>query len=623
MGKYSWSKLMFLTMLIMVLALAACGGGSDEETSEEEGSGDTGSEESTEEGSEEETEEGSDDSASAEDIYNYEDFNKTVSNDGEVTGEGTLNVGLTSDTPFEGTLNFNLYQGNPDFEVISLFDEPLLTMDEDFQFTNDGAMTFEVNEDDNTVTFTLNEDVTWHDGEPATIEDYVYAYEVIGHPEYPGIRGATDGFTLLEGYNEYKAGEADEISGIEVIDEQTAVFTYTELAPSLTAGGFWYYLMPEHHYEGVEIADMAEAPQTRENPLGIGPYKVDSVTPGEAVVMSKFEDYWRGEPNLDGIELSVVSPSSVANAMETGEIDLAINFPTDQFPDVSEMEGVEWLANIEGSYTYIGFKLGEWNEDEGRVDYKPEEMKMGDPELRRAMWHAMDNDAVGERFYNGLRWKATTLITPYHANWHDDSVEVPEYDPDQANQILDEAGYEDTDGDGFRETPEGEPLEINFASMSGGDIAEPLANYYIQSWKDIGLNVQLTNGRLIEFNTFYDMLENDDPEVDVYQGAWGVGSDVDPYGLYGPDVDFNYPRYESEESTQLMEEGNSPEAFDVETRQEIYNEWQELMVEEMPVVPTLYRSFVVPVNDRVVNYSIELGFNEETAPYNWGVTETE
>ncbi|WP_031547784.1 oligopeptide ABC transporter substrate-binding protein [Salinicoccus luteus] len=623
MGKYSWSKLMFLTMLIMVLALAACGGGSEEETSEEEGSGDTGSEESTEEGSEEETEEGSDDSASAEDIYNYEDFNKTVSNDGEVTGEGTLKVGLTSDTPFEGTLNFNLYQGNPDFEVISLFDEPLLTMDEDFQFTNDGAMTFEVNEDDNTVTFTLNEDVTWHDGEPATIEDYVYAYEVIGHPEYPGIRGATDGFTLLEGYNEYKAGEADEISGIEVIDEQTAVFTYTELAPSLTAGGFWYYLMPEHHYEGVEIADMAEAPQTRENPLGIGPYKVDSVTPGEAVVMSKFEDYWRGEPNLDGIELSVVSPSSVANAMETGEIDLAINFPTDQFPDVSEMEGVEWLANIEGSYTYIGFKLGEWNEDEGRVDYKPEEMKMGDPELRRAMWHAMDNDAVGERFYNGLRWKATTLITPYHANWHDDSVEVPEYDPDQANQILDEAGYEDTDGDGFRETPEGEPLEINFASMSGGDIAEPLANYYIQSWKDIGLNVQLTNGRLIEFNTFYDMLENDDPEVDVYQGAWGVGSDVDPYGLYGPDVDFNYPRYESEESTQLMEEGNSPEAFDVERRQEIYNEWQALMVEEMPVVPTLYRSFVVPVNERVVNYSIDLGFNEETAPYNWGVTETE
>ena len=159
--------------------------------------------------------------------------------------------------------------------------------------------------------------------------------------------------------------------------------------------------------------------------------------------------------------------------------------------------------------------------------------------------------------------------------------------------------------------------------MSGGDVAEPLANYYIQSWREVGLNVVKTNGRLIEFNTFYDMVENDDPEVDIYQGAWGVGSDVDPYGLYGPDVPFNYPRYATEESTQLMEEGNSPDAFDVEQRQEIYNEWQALMVEEMPVVPTLYRSYVVPVNERVANYSIELGYNEETLPYNWGVTETE
>src|SRR5699024_10524737 len=125
--------------------------------------------------------------------------------------------------------------------------------------------------------------------------------------------------------------------------------------------------------------------------VGFGPYKVESITPGEALVMTKFEVYWRGEPQLDGIELSVVSPSSIANAMETCETDVAINFPTYQFPDVCEMEGVEWLANIEGSYTYIGFKLGEWNDEEGHVEYKPDEMKMGDKELRRAMWHAMDN----------------------------------------------------------------------------------------------------------------------------------------------------------------------------------------------------------------------------------------
>ena len=609
MTKISWSRLLFLMMLALVLALAACGGGSSEEETADEESGDDAS-------SEGETAEGGGE------IYNYEDFPKTVSNTGEPSGEGTLNIGYSSDTPFEGTLNWAFYNGAPDADMMAHFDEAVLSMNADFQYTNEGAMQYEVNEDDNTVTFTLNEGVKWHDGEPVTIQDYVSSYEVIGHPDYDGVRGSTDGFTLIEGFDEYKTGEADEISGIEIVDEQTAVFTYKELAPSLTAGGFWSYAFPTHHYEGVEVAEMPEAPQTRENPIGIGPYKVDSIVSGESISMSKFEDYWRGEPGLEKVNARVVATSSVSSAMESGEIDYAINFPTDQYPDVAEMEGVEWLSNVEGSYTYIGFKLGSWNADEGKVDYKPEEMKMGDVELRRAMWHAIDNDTVGERFYNGLRWKASSLITPYHANWHEE-IEVPGYDPEEANRILDEAGYEDTDGDGLREDPDGEPLEIKFASMSGGDIAEPLANYYIQSWRDVGLNVVLTNGRLIEFNSFYDMVENDDPEIDIYQGAWGVGSDVDPSGLYGPTAPFNYTRYETEEATALLEQGNSEEALDIDRRKEIYNEWAELMAQDIPVIPTLYRAFVVPVNERVINYSEDYEYNEDTLWYRVGVEETE
>src|SRR5699024_9955793 len=93
-------------------------------------------------------------------------------------------------------------------------------------------------------------------------------------PDYDGVRGSDDGFTLIEGYEEYQSGDADEISGIEVKDDKTAVFHYKELAPSLTAGGFWAYLFPEHYYEGVEVKDMSASDQTRKNPIGIGPYKV-------------------------------------------------------------------------------------------------------------------------------------------------------------------------------------------------------------------------------------------------------------------------------------------------------------------------------------------------------------
>src|SRR5690625_610560 len=103
------------------------------------------------------------------------------------------------------------------------------------------------------------------------------------------------------------------------------------------------------------------------------------------------------------------------------------------------------------------------------------------------------------------------------------------------------------------------------------------------------------------------VMVNDDPEVDIYMGAWSVGSDVDPAGLYGPDAMFNFPRYENEENSRLLEEGVSLDSFDLEHRQDVYKEWQELMVEEVPVFPTLYRALLVPVNDKIVNYTIDDG----------------
>ncbi len=151
------------------------------------------------------------------------------------------------------------------------------------------------------------------------------------------------------------------------------------------------------------------------------------------------------------------------------------------------------------------------------------------------MWHAMDNEVIGEEMYHGLRFPATTLIIPVFASFHDATNPGRAYDPEKAKALLDEAGFEDVDGDGFREDADGNEFVLNFASMEGGEVAEPIANWYIQNWADVGIKVQLTDGRLHEFNSFYDMVEADDPKIDIYQGAWGTGSDPDPEGLYGRD----------------------------------------------------------------------------------------
>ncbi|AIF44248.1 oligopeptide ABC transporter substrate-binding protein [Virgibacillus sp. SK37] len=595
MKKVRLGKLFFALMVVFLLVLAACNSSTSKE-GEAEGDKEKKTEEKGKEEKKEEKKDG---------LYSIDDFSNIKTNEGEAIDGGTFTFGLVSDSAFEGTLNWNFYSGDPDAQILDWFDEGLLDWDENYVYTNDGAATYEVSEDGRVFTFKIRDNVNWHDGNPVTAEDWLFAHEVIGHPEYDGVRYGSD-FTNIEGMEAYHNGEADTISGIKVIDDKTLEITYIESTPSLVTGGIWSYPLAKHIFGDMKVADISSSAEVREKPIGFGPFKVESIVPGESVVMSKNEDYWRGEPKLDEVTVKVINPNVVVQELETGGVDTVSSFPVDQYPKNAEMSNVEYLGMIDRAYTYIGFKLGTWDKEKKEVKPNPD-AKMADVNLRKAMWHAVDNNAVGEKFYNGLRWNATTLIPPSHPEFHDETNPGVTYDPEAAKKILDEAGYEDKDGDGFRETPEGEELVINFASMSGGDTAEPLANYYIQSWKEVGLNVQLLDGRLQEFNTFYDRVGqngDDDPAVDIYQGAWGVGIDVDPRGLYARDALFNFTRYASEKNDELLEKGVSAEAFDKDYRKKVYDEWQQLMVDEIPVFPTLYRSELVPVNNRVLNYAI-------------------
>ncbi|KGA96529.1 ABC transporter substrate-binding protein [Alkalihalobacillus alcalophilus ATCC 27647 = CGMCC 1.3604] len=566
-----------------------------------------------------ETEETPEEDEETDGLYSIEDFDH-IKDDGTTIDGGELVFGLSSDTPFEGTLNWNFYSGNPDAQVLQWFDEPLLTWDENYVYTQDGAATYEIDEEDNRIwTLTIRDNVNWHDGTPVTAEDWAFAHYVIADPDYDGVRFDSS-LRNIEGIVDYHNGEADEISGIEIIDEKTLRITYVQATPSLITGGVWTYPLAKHIYGDIPVEEMSSHAATRQNPIGFGPYKVDSIVPGESVSYSKYEDYWRGEPALDKVTLRVINPSVVVEELRNGGVDMVSSFPQAQFADVvDELSNITWLGNIDRAYTYIGFKLGHWDE-ENRVNvYDPENAKMGNKNLRQAMWHAVDNDTVGERFYHGLRWAGTTLIPPSHPEFHDATNPGRAYDPERANELLDEAGYVDVDGDGFREDPDGNELVINFASMSGDEIAEPLANYYIQAWANVGLNVQLLDGRLHEFNSFYDRVEADDPDIDIYQGAWVVGIDVDPSGLYGAEASYNYTRYVSDENNQLMTDGLSEAAFDVDYRVDVYNQWQEYMVENVPAFPTLYRAALVPVNNRVTGYAV--GDGTGYFRYQVGVTE--
>ena len=598
--KRSW-KVLIPLLLVLSLVLVACGG--NDKPVDEDVDVDENVDEDVDVDDEEEEEE---DVSSGEIELPHPSI---IQKDGETVG-GTLNMALVTSTPFEGFFNKFLSKNAVDTDLMAPIYGTFTKAGKDFEIVDGGYANVEFDKDAKTATYKIHPDLTWSDGVPVTARDLAFTYECIAHKDYTGVRFDSD-YRNVVGIEEYHEGEADTISGLKEIDDKTLEVSFKEFYPGILWGaGLAFNPEPAHYLEDVPLADMESSDKIRKNPVSCGPFMVSNIVEGESVEYVPNPHWFGEEPKVDKIVYKRTNPDTTVEALKAGNFDVVKGLKADSYDDYVALDNIEMLSSIERSYNYIGFKLGEWDSDKLEVEMDPD-AKMADVELRKAMAYAMNNEEIAEVFYSGLRMPANTLIDPAHGTFWNSEQEGYEYNPDKANEILDAAGYIDVDGDGFREDPDGNKLEINFLSMSGGEIAEPLAQYYIQNWQDVGLNVDLLNGRLIEMNAFYDMIEEDNPDIDVFMGAWSTGSNPDPSGLYGKDAQYNFPRFRTEEHDQLLANIASEEALDEDYMLNAYHEWQEYMVEQVPVAPTHYRVELVGVNKRV-NYW------DETVGSDWG-----
>ncbi|MGX7168515.1 oligopeptide ABC transporter substrate-binding protein [Facklamia hominis] len=541
------------------------------------------------------------------------DFSPSVTNEGEKVEGATLNVALTSDTPFAGVLNNMLYSGQPDSEVINYFNPGLFGYDENFHFDESGFGKVELDKDAKTATITIPEGEKWEDGEPITIEDVIFPYYVIGHPDYTGIRYGSD-YENIEGMEEYHNGEADEISGLEKVDDYTLVVHYKEFPNSMTqaGGGVSSYIEPKHYLEDIPVKDLEDSEQVRVKPIGFGPFKIESIQPGESVTYTVNEYYYKDRPGVDKVILKVVNPSSVVAELKAGNIDVA-SVSSSDYEQFQDAKNFTVLGAITNSYSYIGFKMGTWDKENGKVAYDPD-LVTSQKALRQAMAQAIDLQAVSDNFYHGIQQVAKAPITPNFTEYLNPEAKAYEFNPEAAKQTLADAGFKDTDGDGFVEDPKGEKFKLSYAAMSGNSVQEAIAQYYIQSWQAVGIDIELLDGKLHEFNSFYERVGSkgeDDPAVNVYGGAWGMGGDPNPTGLYGPESMFNFPRWETDEHNEILGRINSSDSFDEEFRKQAFNDWQALMHEELPIIPTFWQSNLKAVNNRVSNWDIQIGSHLE------------
>ncbi|MGE7634700.1 oligopeptide ABC transporter substrate-binding protein [Bacillus paramycoides] len=529
-------------------------------------------------------------------------FNALVKNDKKEIQDGSLTYALVSNTPFAGVLSRVVYDGAPDAEVIDFFDEGLLYTDKNWEINNEGPATYTISEDKKTITIKIKDNVNWHDGNPVTAEDLEFSYFIIGNSKYTGVRYDTQ-MQMIEGMEEYHAGKADKISGIKVVDPKTISITYKTVNPSLKTG-IWTYPTSKKYLGDVPIEKLAESDKVRKNPIGFGPFKVKKIVPGESVEFERFDGYWGGKPKLKNVTLKVVNPAIVNASLKKGDIDIA-KVTADQYPNVSKLKNTQLIGKTDLYYSYIGFKFGHMDKEKNEAVMDKDKFK--DVRLRQAMAYAVNREELGQKVYHGLRFPANSPIPPSMPKYHNNNAGAYNFDVEKSKKLLDEAGYKDKNGDGFREDPKGQEFKINYLASSGSDTSEPLAKFFIQSWKDIGLKVELVDGRLHEFNSFYDMIKKDDPKIDIFGGAWNTGSDPDLSGLWAKDASFNYGRWVNDENTKLLTEGLSEKAGDEKYRKEVYDKWQKLIHDEAPMIPLHYQFELTGVNNRVKNYDVAPG----------------
>ena len=529
-----------------------------------------------------------------------------TSNNEPAVENATLQVAIVKDDPLVGVFNEILYQDGYDGDILSMFlSSSLFDVNDNFEIIDTGIATLNVDAKNKKATIKIKDGIKWSDGVPLTADDIIYAYEVLGNKDYTGIR-YTEEFQKVIGMNDYHNGKAKTISGVKKIDDKTVEISFSEMGQSIFTGGngLMASALPKHYLKDVPIKDLVSSDKIRTKPVTLGPYNLVKVSRGESMELAANPYYYKGVPKIKKAILQVVNTQSIVAALKAGKYDYVMEMPDSLYNNYKDFRNLEVLGQQDLYYSYVGFKLGHFDKAKGENVSDPN-AKMADLNLRQAMIYAIDVDQIAQAFYFGLRQRATSSIPPVFKKYFPKDLTGFPYNLAKAKQLLDESGYKDVNNDGFREDKNGKPLQIKMAFMAGGDVAEPLAQFYLQSWKKIGLNVSLTSGRLLAFQNFYEKVQGDTKDIDVFFAAWGVGTDVNPTSSAGRSSQLNYTRFVSPENDKFIAEILGEKSLTIPNyKAEMYKKWQEYYINQAVEVPLMYKYKLTPVNKRLKNVYI-------------------
>ena len=451
-----------------------------------------------------------------------------------------------------------------DRDLVSLIFSSLTDIDERGEIVPALARDWDVSDDGLVYTFYLRRDVIWHDGEPFTADDVLFTLGAIQHEDYSGPP---------------ELGEIWRTVEVEKINDYTVTFTLQ--APLATFLDYTTVgMLPEHLLAAVPAAELMRD-QFNVRPVGTGMFEVHEVS-GDHVVLAANEDYYGSKPLLSKMEFKFYPDfQTVFAAYQQGEVEGISEVLPEDLSKVRQEEYLNLYTARLSSYTLIFLNL----------DLPIFE----DAEVRQALLWGLDRQRIIDQVLDGQGIVAHSPIMPESWAYNPDIVHY-EYDPQQASQLLRDAGWIDTDADGVRDK---EGVRLEFTLLTNKDpVRRQLAEEVARQLWDVGVRVV----PVVEDSAWVVDEALRPRNFDALLYSWGnLPSDPDPYLMWhstqiGGDGQ-NYAGLDNLDIDLLLEQGR--QSTEQSERARLYRDFQDLFAKEVPSLLLYYPVYNYAVDDMV------------------------
>ena len=440
-----------------------------------------------------------------------------------------------------------------------------------------------VSEDGLTHTLKFTPGVTWHDGTPTTANDFRFTWEWIMDPKNQAQ--ATAGWA--------------EIESIDVPDDLTAVVTLKGMyIPWVSETLGWNPLLPEHIQKETTTEEFGRAP------VGNGPFKFVEWVPGDHLTYERYEEYFRPEKALlDRLIFKIVPDRNAVIAQaKTGDIQIGVDYTEAQIPEMENVPGVSLV--ITPSQIYERYHFTMVTHDDASVAHPI----FGDKNVRLALTHAVDRQTIIDQILFGRTEIARNELdnTPYENG----ELTPLAFDPELARPLLDEAGWV-PGADGIRER-DGVRLSFSHGTTSGNQTRETIQALAQANFKDVGAEMTIANqpaskffggfndgggwlDRTLDMVGFTNGLTSSDPNLRPFWHTESIPTVDKPGG-------FNHSGLSNPDLDELLDAQLTE--LDPAARTELLKQAQQIVHDEVPMIPMYDRVVINSISDNVKGASV-------------------